>query len=54
MAEVEKARIIVKRALETIEMEKILDKLNIWVAYLNLENVFGTKVSQQNVFKVQL
>lgn len=44
-AEVEKARIVVKRALESIEIEKIQDKLNIWVAYLNLENMFGTKVN---------
>lgn len=45
MAEVEKARIVVKRALESIEIEKLQDKLNIWSAYLNLENMFGTKVN---------
>lgn len=46
MAEVEKARIVAKRALETIDIEKNQDKLNIWVAYLNLENMFGTKVNK--------
>lgn len=50
-AEVEKARAVVKRALETIHMDKIQDKLNVWIAYLNLENLFGTKDSFEKVFE---
>lgn len=50
MAEIEKARAIVNRALEEISMEKIQEKLNIWIAYLNLENMFGTNV-RQNSFR---
>lgn len=44
MAEVEKARVVIKRALEEIQMDKIQEKLNVWIAYLNLENMFGTNV----------
>jgi hypothetical protein len=30
------------RALETINFREESEKLNVWVAYLNLENVYGT------------
>lgn len=42
--EIEKARRIAKRALETIAMEKVQEKFNIWIALLNLENIYGNKV----------
>lgn len=32
-------------------MDNIQDKLNIWIAYLNLENLFGTKDSFEKVFE---
>lgn len=40
-ADVEGARSVAERALETINMTHEAEKLNIWVAYLNLENEFG-------------
>jgi rRNA biogenesis protein RRP5 len=50
LAETEKARKIADRALATISFREEQEKLNILVAYLNLENKFGDKESLQNVF----
>ncbi|KAG8646904.1 rRNA biogenesis protein RRP5 isoform X3 [Manihot esculenta] len=41
MADVEKARSIAERALRTINIREENEKLNIWVAYFNLENEYG-------------
>ncbi|KAH9737715.1 rRNA biogenesis protein RRP5 [Citrus sinensis] len=41
MADVEKARSIAERALQTINIREENEKLNIWVAYFNLENEYG-------------
>ncbi|XP_024021580.1 rRNA biogenesis protein RRP5 isoform X2 [Morus notabilis] len=41
MADVEKARSIAERALQTINIREENEKLNIWVAYFNLENKYG-------------
>lgn len=41
LADVEKARSIAERALRTINIREELEKLNIWVAYFNLENEYG-------------
>jgi rRNA biogenesis protein RRP5 len=41
------ARKIFERALETIDIAKSKDKYQIWVAYMNLENTYGT----QDTFK---
>eukprot|EP00268_Persea_americana_P004314 TRINITY_DN1135_c1_g1_i2.p1 TRINITY_DN1135_c1_g1~~TRINITY_DN1135_c1_g1_i2.p1 ORF type:complete len:1393 (+),score=282.83 TRINITY_DN1135_c1_g1_i2:3381-7559(+) len=41
MADVEKARSIAERALQTINFREEGEKLNIWVAYFNLENEYG-------------
>ncbi|KAF5737374.1 protein RRP5 isoform X2 [Tripterygium wilfordii] len=41
LADVEKARSIAERALRTINVREENEKLNIWVAYFNLENEFG-------------
>ncbi|KAL5545605.1 hypothetical protein UlMin_005292 [Ulmus minor] len=41
MADVEKARSIAERALRTINIREEDEKLNIWVAYFNLENEYG-------------
>ncbi|XP_060834850.1 protein RRP5 homolog [Rhopalosiphum padi] len=43
--EVEKARAIAKRALSIIDTREEQEKLNIWTALLNLENLYGTKES---------
>ncbi|KAH9327354.1 hypothetical protein KI387_007532, partial [Taxus chinensis] len=42
LADVEKARAIAERALQTINFREEGEKLNIWVAYFNLENVYGS------------
>ncbi|KAM3246622.1 rRNA biogeneis protein RRP5 [Capsicum annuum] len=41
LADVEKARLIAERALRTINVREELEKLNVWVAYFNLENEYG-------------
>ncbi|XP_073034174.1 rRNA biogenesis protein RRP5-like [Primulina eburnea] len=41
LADVEKARSIAERALKTINIREESEKLNIWVAYFNLENEYG-------------
>lgn len=47
--EVEKARAIAKRALSTIDTKEEQEKLNVWTAFLNLENLYGTKVNSLNI-----
>nr|XP_043631998.1 rRNA biogenesis protein RRP5 isoform X2 [Erigeron canadensis] len=39
--EVEKARSMAERALRTINFREESEKLNVWVAYINLENKYG-------------
>lgn len=43
--EIDKARTVAKRALEAIDMTLLEERLNIWIALLNLENMLGSKVS---------
>jgi rRNA biogenesis protein RRP5 len=43
--EIEKARAVAQRALSTISFREEQEKLNVWCALLNLENLYGTKVS---------
>lgn len=50
LSEIQKAREIGERALKTINYREEQEKLNIWIAMLNLENSFGSKESLQNVF----
>lgn len=50
LSEVEKAREIVERALKTINFREESEKLNIWIASLNLENTFGTEETVEDVF----
>lgn len=51
LSEVEKAREIGERALKTINYNDEQEKLNIWIALLNLENSFGTEESLEETFK---
>ncbi|WEW57436.1 rRNA biogenesis protein rrp5 [Emydomyces testavorans] len=51
LGEVDKAREIAERALRSISIGLDAEKLNIWVAMLNLENTFGTDDSLDEVFK---
>nr|XP_015898902.2 rRNA biogenesis protein RRP5 isoform X1 [Ziziphus jujuba var. spinosa] len=51
VADVEKARSVAERALQTINFREENEKLNIWVAYLNLENEYGNP-PEEAVMKV--
>lgn len=51
ISEVDKAREIAKRALRTINFREEQEKLNVWTALLNLENVYGTDESLEATFK---
>lgn len=51
ISEVEKAREIAKRALKTINFREEQEKLNVWIALLNLENAYGTEESLEATFK---
>ena len=51
ISEVDKAREIAKRALRTISFREEQEKLNVWIALLNLENVYGTEESLETAFK---
>lgn len=39
------ARKVAERAVKKIGMTAEADKLNLWIAYMNLENQFGTEAS---------
>lgn len=49
-SEVDKARAIAKRALDTLNFRNEKGKLDIFAAWLNLENVYGTQESLMKVF----
>lgn len=51
LSEIEKAREVAERALKTISFREETEKLNIWIAMLNLENTFGTEDTLEDVFK---
>nr|XP_008104790.1 PREDICTED: protein RRP5 homolog isoform X2 [Anolis carolinensis] len=49
--EIEKARAVAERALKTISFREEQEKLNVWVALLNLENMYGTEEALMKVFE---
>ena len=51
IGEVEKARQVVHKGLETISFREEGEKLNVWIASLNLEKIHGTKDSLMKVFE---
>ncbi|QRV97230.1 rRNA biogenesis protein RRP5 [Ceratobasidium sp. AG-Ba] len=51
LSEVDKAREVGRRALQTINYREEQEKLNVWIALLNLENHFGTDESLETIFK---
>jgi len=51
LSEVEKAREVGRRALQTINFREEQEKLNVWIALLNLENVYGTDETLESTFK---
>lgn len=46
--EIEKARAVARRALQTINQRHEVERLNVQIALLNLEHLFGTQVSDWN------
>jgi rRNA biogenesis protein RRP5 len=50
MAEIDKARSIGHQALKTILYREEAERLNVWVALLNLENLYGTQRSIEETF----
>ncbi|KAM7184664.1 rRNA biogenesis protein rrp5 [Rhypophila sp. PSN 637] len=51
VSELASARKVAERALKTINMREQTEKLNVWIAYLNLEVAYGTDESVEDVFK---
>ncbi|XP_050353995.1 uncharacterized protein LOC126775884 [Nymphalis io] len=49
--EIDKARAVGRKALNTINFREEGEKLNVWLALLNLEHRFGTKESQQKTLE---
>ena len=45
------ARQIFERALKIIDITKTKEKLNVWVAYLNLENIYGNEKTFEKIFE---
>ncbi|KAL8999375.1 MAG: hypothetical protein Q9169_001801 [Polycauliona sp. 2 TL-2023] len=50
LSEIDKAREIAERALRTIHIREQDEKLNMWMALLNLENTYGTDEGLDNAF----
>ncbi|KAF9972061.1 rRNA biogenesis protein rrp5, partial [Modicella reniformis] len=51
LSEISKAREIGERALKTISFREEQEKMNVWVALMNLENTFGTADTLEELFK---
>ena len=51
ISEIDKAREIGRRAFKTINFCEEQERLNVWIALLNLENVYGTDDSLDATFK---
>jgi len=50
-SEPEHARALAERALGSIRFRDVQEKMNVWVAYMNLERAFGTADSLKKVFE---
>lgn len=51
LSEVEKAREVGRRALKAINFREDQERLNVWIALLNLEIMYGAEVTLDNIFK---
>jgi rRNA biogenesis protein RRP5 len=51
LGEIEKARAILERALRTIHIREEDEKLDIWTAWIYLENAHGTQESLDSIFE---
>jgi len=45
------ARKIAEKAVKSVSISNEEDKFNLWVAYMNLENNFGTQETLEKVIK---
>jgi rRNA biogenesis protein RRP5 len=52
--DIDAARRIAQRAVKSVSMSNDADKLNIWIAYMNMESQFGTQESLEGVVKQAL
>ncbi|KAK5664339.1 hypothetical protein OQA88_562 [Cercophora sp. LCS_1] len=51
VGDLDAARKVAERAIKTINMKEEAEKLNVWIAYLNLEVSYGTDETLDDVFK---
>ncbi len=51
LRELEKAREVAERAIKSINIREETEKLNVWIALLNLENAYGSDETVEEVFK---
>lgn len=51
LQQLEESRRIAEKALNTISLREDGERLNVWVAYMNLENLYGTVESLNAIFK---
>lgn len=51
LQEIERARLVAEKAISTISSREEEEQRNVWVAYMNLENLYGTGESLNAVFK---
>lgn len=51
LSEVDKAREVGRRAIRAINFREEQERLNVWMALLNLEVTYGTDTSLENIFK---
>ena len=51
LSEIEKAREVAQRAFKTINFREEQERLNVWIALLNLENIYGTEQTIEDAFK---
>ncbi|KAL3963566.1 hypothetical protein ACCO45_000570 [Purpureocillium lilacinum] len=51
VSDLSKAREVAERAIKSINIREETEKLNVWVAYLNLEVAYGSKQTVEDVFK---
>ena len=51
LGDVDRARELAERALKTIGLSQDVEKQNVWIALLNLENTYGDDDSVEEVFK---
>lgn len=51
VSELSKAREVAERAIKSINIREETEKLNVWVAYLNLEVAYGSKTTVEEIFK---